>query len=297
MSTLGVWRTALGDRAVVVKRLARPGEGDPESLSDPRHFAYWRRSADVAAYGLVEDTPGMTGPATQVEEDADGITLYTDWVEDAANSGLFIALALGRFAAAELRHIRWLARGQLRDRLGRVEARGGWPTLMRTTVRPIAERLWNLREHYLDAADELPQVAQHGDPTTANLPGREEAGRGGDGADGGAGRLVAIDWSCLGYGPVGADLGLFALVSREELEPLLDAYLLGLPDGLASPEQVTLGARVSAVYTALSRAEWALARIAAGEGVLEAKYRHPAVAPHLRTLTRQAAAIEALLGD
>ena len=70
---------------------------------------------------------------------------------------------------------------------------------------------------------------------------------------------------------------------------------LGLPDGVASPEEAAHGARVTAVFTALSRAEWALARVATGEGALVSKYRHPAVEPHLRALQRQYPLIEALL--
>jgi hypothetical protein len=282
-STLGVWRAAIGDRAVVIKRLVPPDVYSDDALTDSRHFAYWRRAADVATFGLVDDTPGMHGTAAEAVEDADGITLISDWVEDAANSGLFVAMALGRFVGAELSHVRWLARDQLRDRLRRVEDHGGWPTLARTTVADVADTLWARREHFLALADQLPQVAQHGDPTPANMPGRD-----GD-------RLVAIDWSSLGYGPVGGDLGLYLLTAREELEPLLDAYLLGLPEGVATREQVTLGARISAVYTALTRAEWALARVAAGEGALASKFRHPAVAPHLRALQRQFPAIEALV--
>ncbi|MAO79903.1 MAG: phosphotransferase, partial [Nocardioides sp.] len=129
----------------------------------------------------------------------------------------------------------------------------------------------------------LPQVLQHGDPTPANLPGRE-------GDD-----VVAIDWSCLGTGPVGGDLGYYLLSAREEFDPLLEAYLMGLPDGAATPEQVALGARVVAVYTALSRAEWALSRVAKGEGALAGKFRHPSVAPHLRALQRQFPLIEGLM--
>ena len=136
----------------------------------------------------------------------------------------------------------------------------------------------------LDALDALTQVPQHGDPVPANLPGRE------------ADEVVAIDWGMLGHGPVGADLGYYLLSAREEFEPLLDAYLMGLPDGLASRDEVALGARITAVYTVLTRAEWALARVATGEGALAAKYRHPAVAPHLRALQRQFPQIEALLG-
>ena len=34
-STVGVWRAAVGDQPVVVKRLARPAAHDPAELSDP----------------------------------------------------------------------------------------------------------------------------------------------------------------------------------------------------------------------------------------------------------------------
>ena len=283
-STAGVWRTSLGDQAVVIKRLAAPTPLDPPELSDPRHFAYWRREADVATYGLLDGAPGVRLAPSVAEEDAEGITLTTEWVDDAANAGLFIVHALGRFAGADLGHIRWLARDQLRDRLARVERRGGWPTLQRTTVADVAHEFWRRRPSLLKELDALPQVAQHGDPTPTNLPGRD-----GD-------LLVALDWACLGYGAAGADLGLYLLAAREEFEPLLDAYLLGLPAGVATRAQVTRAAQITAVYTALTRAEWALARVARGEGALAAKFRHPAVAPHLRALQRQAAAIEALLG-
>jgi len=285
-STVGVWRTVLGGRPVVVKRLGAPSATDPAELSEPRHFAYWRRAADIitARVGL-ESTPGLRAPRlTSVEEDDEGITLVQDWVEDAANSGLFCAVALGRFAGADLGTHAWLARDQLRDRMARVERRGGWPTLARTTVADVAHHLWQRRSALLDELDALPQVVQHGDPTPGNLPGRE-------GDD-----IVAIDWGCLGHGPVGADLGLFMLGAREEFEPLLDAYLLGLPDGVATRDQAAQGARVTAVLTALSRAEWALARVAGGEGALAGKYRHPAVAPYLRSLQRQFPQIEELVG-
>ena len=282
-STVGVWRTALGDQPVVVKRLGGPVPGDPPELSDPRHFAYWRREADVLATGIAHRTAGLRAPVAAVEEDEDGITITREWVEDSALSGLFVAMAMGRFAGSDLPRTRFLAHRQLRDRLLRTESRGGWPTLARTTVADIADHLWNHRLGWLDRFEALPEVPQHGDPNAVNLPGRV-------GDD-----VLAIDWATLGVGPVGADLGLFSLTSREEFEPLLDAYLLGLPDGLAERDEVLLGVGVSAAYTAVSRAEWALARVAGGEGALAAKYRHPAVAPHLRALQRAFPLIEPLL--
>jgi hypothetical protein len=283
-STVGLWRTSLSGRPMVVKRLARPGVDDPPELSDPRHFAFWRREADVLDCNLTASTPGLRATPAAVEEDGEGITITREWVEDAAVSGLFAAVSLGRFAGAELPALAWLARDQLRTRLRRVEARGGWPTLARTTVADIADHLWTRRSSMLELSEALPHVPQHGDPTLPNLPGRQ-------GDD-----VVAVDWATLGTGPVGADLGLLSLVTREDFEPLLDAYLLGLPPDLATPEEVLTGARITGVLTALTRAEWALSRVAGGEGALAGKYRHPAVAPHLRALQRQFPAIEALLG-
>lgn len=283
-STLGVWRTAIAGRPVVVKRLAAPQAGSPPELADPEHVGYWRREADVLLTGITGSTAGLRAAPAAVEEDADGVTITSDFVEDAATSGLFLGVALGRFAGVELPRPKFLATHLMRDRMARVARRGGWPTLARTTVADVADHLWQRRGSMLDRLDRLPQVPQHGDPTAANLPGRV-----GDDA-------VAIDWGTLGIGPVGGDLGYLSLSAREEFDPLLDAYLLGLPEGVAEIGEVVLGAQVVAVYTALTRAEWALARVAPGEGALAAKYRHPAVAPHLRALQRQFPAIEALLG-
>ena len=282
-STVGVWRTALGSRPVVVKRLGAPGPGDPAVLSERAHVGYWRREADVLLTGLTAHTPGLRSAPASVEEDDEGVTIVRDWVEDAASSGLFLALSLGRFAGAALGHPSFLAEGLLRDRLARVARNGGWTTLARTTVADVAEHLWTRRESMLDMLDALPQVPQHGDPTPRNLPGREDDD------------VLAIDWGTLGHGPVGGDLGYLSLSAREEFEPLFDAYLLGLPEGIADRDAVVTGARITSVYTALTRAEWALARVAGGEGALAGKYRHPAVAPHLRALQRTFGHMEALL--
>lgn len=283
-STVGVWRTSDAGQPLVIKRLAAPGERDPEEWRDPAHPTYWRREADVHISGLMTTTPGLQATVAAIDEDPWGVTITAEWVEDAALSGLFLCAGLARFAGADLPRPQWLARSQLRERLRRVEHQGGWRTLSRTTVADVAEHLWNRREVFLNLLDTLPQVPQHGDPTGSNLRGR----RGND--------ILAVDWSTVGLGAVGSDLGYFALSAREEFEPLLDAYLMALPAKVADREDVVLGARITGVYTALSRAEWALVRVAGGEGALAGKYRHPAVAPYLRALQRQFVHIEVLLG-
>ena len=279
-STVGVWLA--GDR--IVKRLSAPLAGDPTELTDPEHFAYWHRPADVALSGAVEATPGLRAtPALAVDEDDEGVTLWTAHVDEAPPSGLFIARSIARFAGSDLPAYPWLARRQLAARIRRVEHRGGWRVLARTTVADVADRLWCQRAHHLRLLEALPQVPQHGDPTPQNFIAH-------DGVS-----VIALDWATLGVGAVGADLGYYALSAREDFEHLVDAYVAALPAGLATRRDVELGARVSAVYTVLSRAEWALAQAAEGEGALAAKFRHPSVAPHLRAMQRQFPQIEALL--
>jgi hypothetical protein len=111
--------------------------------------------------------------------------------------------------------------------------------------------------------------------------------------------VVAVDWQCFGIGPVGADIGYYSLSSREEFEVLVGAFLQGAShdgSGLdADAQAITLAARVTAVYTVLTRAEWALAQAARGEGALAGKFRHPAVAPYLRAVQRQFPQIEWLV--
>jgi Phosphotransferase enzyme family len=283
-STVGVWLAPGKGADVVVKRLEAPAVGDPTELSNPRHFAYWRRASDVALSGVVVDAPGLRSPRlVGAEEDAEGITLRLELVESVSMNGLFVAKCLGRFAGAEIGVEPWLATHQLRDRLARVERRGGWKTLARTAIADIAMRLWDRRDALLTCLYDSPQVSQHGDPVPANLPGRA------------AEDIVAIDWSGLGLGPAGADLGYYALSAKEDFNALLDAYLAGLPSSVASRTEVELNARITAVYTVLTRADWALSRVAEGEGALAGKFRHPAVAPYLRAMQRQYPQIEALL--
>ena len=283
-ATVGVWSTTSGGREVVVKRLRLPDPYDAHGPLVPGNVNYWRRAADVALSGVVAGSPGLReAPVVRVEEDDEGITLVHERVEHEDAPGLWLAACLGRFAATDLGDHAWLARDQLRSRLALVDHRGGWRTLARTPMADIADHLWTHRTPWLDVCDALPQVAQHGDPSAANIPGRHD-----DGA-------VAIDWAHLGRGPVGADLGYLSLATREDIEPLVQAYVAALPAGLASTDDVRTGARVMAVYTALTRLDWALARVADGEGALAGKFRHPSVAPYIRAMQRQVDQIEALL--
>ena len=150
-----------------------------------------------------------------------------------------------------------------------VAHRGGWRTLARTPMADVADHLWSHRTQWLDV-----RRAAAGRPARRPV-GREHPrpGRDEDGA-------VAIDWAHLGRGPVGCRPRLpLAGATREDVEPLVEAYVAGLPPGLASADDVRTGARVMAVYTALTRLDWALARVADGEGALAGKFRHPRSRP------------------
>jgi aminoglycoside phosphotransferase (APT) family kinase protein len=150
----------------------------------------------------------------------------------------------------------------------------------------VADHLWSRRTHWLTEYAAAPAGRVHGDAVPANFP----ASRGED--------VVAVDWQGFGIGPVGTDLGYYALSTREEFEVLLDAFLEGVHTARpeADDEQVRVSATVMCIYSAISSAEWALSRVAPGEGALHGKFSHPSVAPYLRALQRQLPQVEALLG-
>lgn len=286
-STGGVWLDRSTSPVSVVKRLVAPAPGDAEELNEPGHGGWWRRPAAVAESGIVERSAGLrSAPLLDLTEDGDGITLRHAHVASERLPALFLARALGRFATTPVPRVGWLVHHQLAERLARVEWRGGWRTLERTPLADVAARLWQRRRTYLDRLATLPQVVQHGDAVPANFPARDAA------------TAIGIDWGTLGTGPIGGDLGYLALSSPETLDVLLEAYLSGYADDHGSARweaDALMGARVTAVYTILNRAEWVLARVAGGEGALAGKFRHPSVAPTLRVLQRQYDHLEALL--
>jgi hypothetical protein len=195
----------------------------------------------------------------RVEEDAEGITLWMEWVEPArgapttldpsgrpgstAADDLFLAAALGRFAGAELAEPPWGARDVLPTRLETVARRGGWSALgdagLSSSLLKALNRLWTCREDALAELAALPRVPTHGDAHPVNLLGR-------DGDD-----VIAIDWEQFGLGPLGFDLGYLLLASTRSLDELVDAF--GDPG-------VRRGAVLVAAFTAASRAAWSLSQ-------------------------------------
>lgn len=282
--TVGLWRARADGCHWIVKRLRTPGPDDDPELSAPDRPGYWRREADVAM--TIGRTTGLVAPEVRrVDEDEDGCTVWTREHAREPMAAPFVAGALGRFASAGLPDSVRPVRHLLGHRVGRAASRGGWPTLAGTMVASLTEALWARRGALLDRFEAIAEVPAHGDVVPANLLARQ-------GDD-----VLTVDWGLLGFAPAGADLGYFALSCRESFEVLLSSYLSGLTTAgmSARPEDVSYAARLTAVYTVVARAEWALARVAGSPGALDAKYRHPAVAPHLRSLQRQLPQIEELL--
>ncbi len=275
-----LWRVEADGRGWVVKRLARPDVDEPAVVGRADHPGYWRREAHVAQAPGFVDGPGLV-PAGfgAVEEDADGVTVWAEEVLGEPPTGLLVARCLGSFASAAYDAPAWASRDLLRRRLELAEQRGGWRTLARTTLADVTAALWDRRSHWLARLEQLPQGRLHGDA----VPGNFLATRGAE--------VVTADWQAVGVGPVGTDVGYWALSSREDFEVLLDAFCVPGVDRTSA----AVAARVTAAYSVLSRAEWALAQAAAGEGALAGKFRHPAVAPYLRAVQRQFPQIEALL--
>ena len=270
---------------MAIKRLQAPAPHDDDLRSHPQHPAYWRRAADVACSAVVSRTPGLREPTVvRVSEDDEGITLVHEWVERQPRDAASWATCMGRFAVAEVAAQPWFVRKQLDVRLEQVERRGGWLTLARTPVADLVDALWQRRDSYLGRLAAMPQVPQHGDPVPGNLWGV-------DGED-----VIVLDWATLGLGPHGADLGYLALSVPDDPESLLDAYVAGA-GGSFDPGAVRFAAACTAVFTVLNRADWALSRVASGEGALAGKFRHPSIAPYIRAMQRQLPLMKSLLAS
>lgn len=284
--TQGTWRARDGAGEWLVKRVAAPGVDDPAILQRRDHPGYWRREVELAL--AAPPLQGLVPPACgRIEEDDEGWTLWTRWTEHAPVPATQVAAALAAFAGSPVPDVPWLARRLLGERVRLAEEHAGWPTLERTLVADVADHFWRHRGSLLARYDALPTVLAHGDVVPANLLAPV-------GAD-----VVTADWAALGLAPAGADLGYFALTTREPLTALLEHHLPALHSaGVAvSDDDVGWAARVMIAFTVLSRAEWALARVAPGEGPLDAKLHHPAVAPYLRSLQRHLPDLEALLAE
>ncbi|MEI2821442.1 MAG: hypothetical protein V9E81_15070 [Marmoricola sp.] len=94
-----------------MKRLSRPVPGDPAARSDPHHFGYWRREADVALDDVLHQTSGLRAPEVlRVDEDDEGVVVWQAPVDQVDLTGPFRAQALGRFDKCTVGERPWSSR-------------------------------------------------------------------------------------------------------------------------------------------------------------------------------------------
>ena len=236
--------------------------------ADPRAWDYPAREGLAYGSGLLAALPGgLAAPrCLAVAAQPDGTTWL--WLEAVADEHpgpwplhrfALVARHLCRFngaylAGAPLPDQPWLSRGWLRDfvapsgpavaELERLAGSGGPPLLRRLYPLPViveVRQLWEERERFLAALDQLPRTLCHLDAFRRNLLNRP-------GPSGEA--LVAVDWAYAGHGAVGEELvplvlGSLYFFEAESIAPRdLDAacftgYMAGLREaGWAGDERV-----------------------------------------------------------
>ena len=250
-ATRGVWRAERDGSTFIVKRLEPAGT----KSADVRHHSWWRREAEVARSGFLNGPRGLIAPAPiSVDEDEEGITLWSPVVPSASIADEAVASALGRFSSQSLQDPGWFNQDMLRHRIAATDDVGGLGPLEESAIIDdslvrTCHALWEVRESILDDLDGLPKVLSHGDALPRNMLCL-------DGAN-----VIAIDWGQLGYNTVGADLATFSLYATEELDSLIPPYCEGLRvSGQAVEEGSVRHATVlTAALIAMSRASRAVA--------------------------------------
>ena len=233
--------------------IAPAGWGD-----DPHHWNYWKREPLAYQSGLLADLPrGISAPRCYGVDERDDGTIWL-WMEEIADEGdpswppeRFETLAtdFGAFGGAyligrEIPHYQWLESDWLRswiddawDSLVPLIANpAAWdlPMVRAAFPRPVADRLeelWSKRVRMLDALAAVPTTLCHRDAYPSNMFTRRNPD--------GKSETVAVDWTQMGRGPIGHDLGqilipslLFFWIKPEDIASmerrLFAAYIRGL---------------------------------------------------------------------
>jgi hypothetical protein len=188
-ATLGLWRVRTANDRAVLKLVGYTIGSNPkwQSGKDVDHWYYWKREALAYESGLLGSLPdGLRAPACRgVFERSDGTIAI--WMED-VGAAPATHWALDRYEVAA-HHFGglyqfepdadWLSHDWLRSYI----------SLRRATIdQPWVALL-------LDALDRMPRAFCHFDLHPANLFGDDD------------GPTVAIDWSFVGIGAIGEDVG------------------------------------------------------------------------------------------
>jgi hypothetical protein len=230
----------------------------PQSVDQMTGPHYWLREVEVYRSDFTATLTGqLTAPRCYGVEQSDAeCWLWLEFVEETAESCwtndqfLKSARHLGEFNGAYLTGeslpvYPWMSQDWHRKNLAQIiplieQFRGaGEHPLYQQGFRGDAHAyildLWEKRETFLKGLDGLPQTICHYDAFRRNLLASSD-------------KTVALDWSFVGTGPVGADLAAMLWVSfvfnnlstaqLEELyQPAFDAYLEGLREAGWNGEQ------------------------------------------------------------
>ncbi len=228
--TAGIWRIRAGSLSTVLKVVSPPGvratSEEWNSSEDPSHWNYWEREALAYERGVtsVYSAAGISGPRLlslnrrpngEVSlwlEDAqseDGSVPGTRWrMEDYRRFAYGLGLAQGRIAitGSALDHP-WLTRRFLRDYVlsklvkrsilysdeawRRPLVRDNFPSGLRRGL----VRLHEERERFFSLMERLPRTLCHLDVWPNNLFARKD------------GTFTLVDWSFVGEGALGEDIG------------------------------------------------------------------------------------------
>ncbi len=227
--TAGIWRVRAGSSSFILKVVSPGGTAASEEWSpseDPSHWNYWEREALAYEQGLtaVYSEAGISAPrllgsnrrpngdAALWLEDAqsgDGSVPGTEWsTEDYRRFARGLGLAQGRIAAtgSNLDHP-WLTRRFLRDYVlskqvdrrvlysdeawRRPLVRDNFPNGLRRGL----VRLHEERERFFSLMEQLPRTLCHLDVWPNNLFARKD------------GTFALVDWSFVGEGALGEDVG------------------------------------------------------------------------------------------
>lgn len=270
--TANVERVTYADgRTAVRKELRRPSDssGPWAASTDPRHWNYWRREVEVYRDDELREQladAGLVLPAAQVDEHLDGAVLLMDDIAGTPGTHFSLAehaalaRACGRWQARPAPERPWTSTGFLRDysttrdvpwQLMTDDAAWQQPLIRETWPVELREAWTGLlvhRDALLDLVATLPRARCHLDFWVSNVIQRP------------TGELALFDWSFLGDGALGEDIGnyipdaVFDLFwPAERLPELAETCIANYLDGLheagwrGDPDQVRLAVMASGV--------------------------------------------------
>jgi hypothetical protein len=270
--TANVERVTYADgRTAVRKELRRPSNssGPWAASTDPRHWNYWRRELEVYRDDELREQladAGLVLPAAQVDEQPDGAVLLMDDIAGTPGTHFSLAehaalaRACGRWQARPAPERPWTSTGFLRDysttrdvpwQLMTDDAAWQQPLIRETWPAELREAWTDLlvhRDALLDLVATLPRARCHLDFWVSNVIQRP------------TGELALFDWSFLGDGALGEDIGnyipdaVFDLFwPAERLPELAETCIANYLDGLheagwrGDPDQVRLAVMASGV--------------------------------------------------